>query len=204
MLYNSQRTYYCFLSFRQTHTPNGVEVDSLVTPLSLSCVLVLPKTQASIPSQQVYVMTPPGNPSHRKLASTSKTLIKLSSMVQSANFESLPFVLQTVYILRTSITLPDADSSTLLAPRDIVRAVKDDARPGIMPPCHPMAYSPLLPPPAPAPATASIPRCGASNAPVAKTANKTEKASARANAAPLPSLTGTVLIPALWPKNATF
>ena len=99
MLYDSQQTYYCFLPFQRTHTPDGVEVDSLVTPLSLSHGRALPKTQASISSQRVYVMSHLGNPSHRKLASTSRTLIKLSSMVRSANFESSPFVLQTAYVL---------------------------------------------------------------------------------------------------------
>jgi hypothetical protein len=77
--------------------------------------------------------------SHKKLARTSKTLIKLSSIARSANFESSPFVLQTLYVLRTIIAPPATDRSTLLVPGVVTRAVRDNARPGTAQLlCHPM------------------------------------------------------------------
>ncbi len=54
--------------------------------------------------------------SHKELASTSKTLIKLSLIAQLANFESSSFVLQTSYVLQTSIALPATDGRSLLVP----------------------------------------------------------------------------------------
>ncbi len=115
--------------------------------------------------------------SHKKLASTSKTLIKISSIARSANFESSPFVLQTSYVLRTSIAPPATDRSTLIVPGVVTRVVRDNARPGTAPLLfHSMMEAPPTPPPSrlPPPAATSLPTYGASNAPVAETAEATE------------------------------
>ncbi len=117
--------------------------------------------------------------SRKKLASTSKTLIKLSSIAQLANFEFSPFILQMSYILGRSIALPAMDRSTLLVPGAVTRAVRDNAMPGTAPLlCHSMMDAPPPPPPPPSPAVVSLPAYGASHASVAKTAKATEHLSA--------------------------
>jgi hypothetical protein len=117
--------------------------------------------------------------SHKKLASTSKTLIKLSSIAQLAFFKTLLFVLQMSYILQTSIAPPATDGSTLLISGIVTRAVRDDARPGTTPLlCQPMMDScpppPPHPPSPPLSAAASLLTYGASNAPGAKMAEATK------------------------------
>jgi hypothetical protein len=123
--------------------------------------------------------------SHKKLARTSKTLIKLSSIAQLANFESSPYVLRTSYVLRMSIALPAMDRSTLLDPGIVARAVRDNARPGTTPLlCHWMMDAPPPPPPPSPLAAASLLAYGASNAPVAETAEATEHPSATSRCVP--------------------